>query len=206
VASREIDLIELPEFTEQFSTDFCLTRAPAQSTATACTDRMNRHKATVSSGGYQVGAFRPAGQSGTTATPIPCDRDEGQLPEFAARITGSADFFCTRHGRKPWASVNYVTAHGRLHLNDLVSCGRKHNEANGEENRDGSSDNHSWNHGVEGPSEDSKIVELRERQKRNFLETLLFSQGAPMVLADTNSVGHNAETIMHTAKTTRFPG
>jgi glycogen operon protein len=137
-------------------------------------------------GGYQVGGFPPGWAEWN-------DRyrdtvrsywrgDEGKLAEFAARITGSADLF-NRRGRKPWASVNFITAHDGFTLNDLVSYNEKHNAANGEENRDGHSDNRSWNHGAEGATEDVAIVELRERQKRNMLATLMLSQGTPMVLA-----------------------
>jgi isoamylase len=103
------------------------------------------------------------------------------LADFAARLSGSADFF-NRRGRKPWASVNFVTAHDGFTLNDLVSYDHKHNEANGESNNDGADNNYSWNHGVEGPADDPEIIELRERQKRNLLSTLIFSQGTPMVL------------------------
>ena len=97
-------------------------------------------------------------------------------------LTGSSDFF-EKRGRRPWASVNFITAHDGFTLNDLVSYNDKHNEANGENNQDGHSNNHSWNHGVEGPTDDPKIKALRERQKRNLLATLLFSQGTPMILA-----------------------
>jgi len=90
-------------------------------------------------------------------------------------------------GRKPWASVNLITAHDGFTLHDLVSYNDKHNEANGEDNRDGSSDNRSWNCGAEGPTDDAAIIGLRERQKRNFLATLLLSQGTPMVLAGDES-------------------
>jgi glycogen operon protein len=107
--------------------------------------------------------------------------DDGILPEFAARITGSSDLF-NRRGRKPWASVNFITAHDGFTLNDLVSYNDRHNESNGEDNRDGHSDNRSWNHGVEGPTDDPQIIELRARQKRNILATLLLSQGTPMLL------------------------
>jgi isoamylase len=96
-------------------------------------------------------------------------------------VTGSGDLF-NRRGRKPWASVNFVTAHDGFTLNDLVSYDHKHNEANGEDNRDGHSDNKSWNHGAEGPTDNPEIIALRERQKRNLLATLLFSQGTPMIL------------------------
>ena len=99
-----------------------------------------------------------------------------------ARLTASGDKF-NRRGRKPWASVNFITAHDGFTLNDLVSYDEKHNEANGEDNRDGHSHNLSWNHGVEGPTDDPEIQALRERQKRNMLATLLLSQGTPMLLA-----------------------
>jgi glycogen operon protein len=108
--------------------------------------------------------------------------DEGKLPELASRLTASADLFMKR-GRKPWASVNFITAHDGFTLNDLVSYNDKHNEANGESNQDGHNHNLSWNHGAEGPTQDGEIRELRLRQMRNMLATLLFSQGTPMLLA-----------------------
>ena len=137
-------------------------------------------------GGYQVGRFPPGWSEWN-------DRfrdtvrafwkgDEGTLADFATRITASGDLF-NRRGRKPAASINFITAHDGFTLHDLVSYNDKHNEANGEENRDGHSDNRSWNHGAEGATEDAGIVALRERQKRNLLATLLFSQGTPMILA-----------------------
>jgi isoamylase len=139
----------------------------------------------IGPGGYQVGGFAPGWAEWN-------DRyrdtvrsywrgDPGMLGDFAARITGSGDLF-NRRGRKPWASVNFVTAHDGFTLNDLVSYDQKHNEANGEDNRDGQENNRSWNHGVEGPTDNPDIINLRERQKRNFLATLLFSQGTPMIL------------------------
>jgi isoamylase len=139
----------------------------------------------IGPGGYQVGSFSPGWAEWN-------DRyrdtvrsywkgDDGKLADFAARLTGSSDVF-NRRGRKPWASVNFVTAHDGFTLNDLVSYDQKHNEANGEDNRDGHSDNKSWNHGVEGPTDNPDIVALRERQKRNLLATLFFSQGTPMLL------------------------
>ena len=97
------------------------------------------------------------------------------------RLTGSADLF-NRRGRKPWAGVNFVTAHDGFTLADLVSYNEKHNEANGEENRDGHNDNHSNNYGAEGPTDDAGIRETRLRQQRNMLATLLLSQGTPMIL------------------------
>ncbi|MDI3305578.1 MAG: glycogen debranching protein GlgX [Acetobacteraceae bacterium] len=137
-------------------------------------------------GGYQVGGFAPGWAEWN-------DRfrdtvrafwkgDEGQAAELAARLTASGDKF-NRRGRKPWASVNFITAHDGFTLNDLVSYNDKHNEANGEDNRDGHSHNLSWNHGAEGPTDDPEINALRERQKRNMLATLLLSQGTPMILA-----------------------
>jgi len=136
-------------------------------------------------GGYQVGGFAPGWAEWNdrfrdTARAY-WRGDEGTLAELATRITASADLF-NRRGRKPWASVNFVTAHDGYTLNDLVSYDDKHNEANGEDNRDGHSDNRSWNHGVEGPTDDPAIVALRERQKRNCLATLLLAQGTPMLL------------------------
>src|SRR5207249_8465074 len=94
--------------------------------------------------------------------------DEGTVAELATRMTASGDLF-NRRGRKPWASVNFITAHDGSTLNDVLSYDDKHNEANGEENRDGHSDNRSWNHGAEGTTDDPQILALRERQKRNML-------------------------------------
>ena len=102
--------------------------------------------------------------------------------EFATRISGSSDLY-EWSGRRPHASVNFITCHDGFTLNDLVSYDHKHNEANGEENRDGANDNNSWNCGVEGPTDDPQIIELREKKKRAFLATLIFSQGIPMLLA-----------------------
>src|SRR5207247_2148644 len=98
----------------------------------------------------------------------------------AYRLTGSSDLY-GRGGRRPYASVNFVTAHDGLTLDDLVAYDGKHNEANGEDNRDGSDHNISWNHGIEGPTDDAAILALRERQKRNFLATLMIAQGVPML-------------------------
>jgi isoamylase len=135
-------------------------------------------------GGYQGGRFPPGWAEWNDRyrdTVRAYWKGDAVLPDLAARITGSADLF-NRRGRKPWASVNFITAHDGFTLNDLVSYDNKHNEANGEDNKDGSSNNHSWNHGAEGPTDDREIVALRERQKRNMLATLLFSQGTPMIL------------------------
>ncbi len=137
-------------------------------------------------GGYQVGNF-PLGWAEWNDRYRDSIRafwrgDGGLIGEFATRLTGSSDLYA-RNGRRPYASVNFVTAHDGFTLEDLVSYDAKHNEANGEHNRDGSDNNLSWNHGVEGPSSDPAIVALRARQKRNLLATLLFSQGVPMLLA-----------------------
>ncbi|UPG88263.1 glycogen debranching protein GlgX [Luteibacter aegosomaticola] len=137
-------------------------------------------------GGYQVGHFPPGWAEWN-------DRfrddvrafwkgDEGTLADFAKRLTGSADFFDKR-GRRPWASVNFVTAHDGFTLYDLVSYNDKHNDANGEDNKDGSDNNHSWNCGAEGETDDAGIQALRERQMRNLLATLFLSKGTPMLLA-----------------------
>src|SRR5947207_2110489 len=108
--------------------------------------------------------------------------DGGRIGELAYRLTGSPDLY-QHDGRRPYASINFITAHDGFTLNDLVSYNDKHNEANGEENRDGDNNNHSWNHGVEGPSDDPEIRQLRLQQRRNFLATLLLSQGVPMITA-----------------------
>jgi isoamylase len=102
--------------------------------------------------------------------------------ELATRLAGSSDLY-ERDGRKPYASINFITAHDGFTLHDLVSYDQKHNEANGENNNDGANDNESWNCGAEGPTDDPSILSTRERQKRNFIATLLFSQGVPMLVA-----------------------
>ncbi|WP_036284286.1 glycogen debranching protein GlgX [Microbacterium luticocti] len=138
----------------------------------------------VGPGGYQVGNFPPLwtewnGQYRDTVRDF--WRGEPQaLGEFASRLTGSSDLYA-HSGRRPVASVNFVTAHDGFTLRDLVSYNQKHNEANGEQNRDGTDDNRSWNCGVEGPTDDPEIRALRARQQRNFIATLLLSQGVPMI-------------------------
>jgi isoamylase len=140
----------------------------------------------VGPGGYQVAHFPPGWAEWNDRYRDTVREywrgDAGKVSEIATRMAGSADMF-NRRGRRPWASVNFVTAHDGFTLNDLVSYNDKHNEMNGEENRDGHSNNRSFNHGVEGPTDDSTIIAVRERQKRNFLATLLLSQGAPMMLS-----------------------
>ncbi len=138
----------------------------------------------VGEGGYQVGNF-PAlwaewnGRYRDTVRRY-WKSDPGQLSDLGYRLTGSSDLY-QHDGRRPSASINFITAHDGFTLHDLVSYNDKHNEANGEGNQDGANDNHSWNYGVEGPTTDPAIIEIRERQKRNFLTTLLFSQGVPMI-------------------------
>ncbi len=147
----------------------------------------------IGPGGYQVGQFAPGWAEWNDKFRDTARRfwkgDAGQVADFVKRTTGSGDLF-NKRGRKPWASVNFVTAHDGFTLNDLVSYNDKHNEANGEKNQDGHSNNHSWNHGVEGPTSDAEIVALRERQKRNFLATMVLSHGTPMLLAG-DEFGHS---------------
>jgi glycogen operon protein len=138
----------------------------------------------VGPGGYQVGNF-PVLWTEWNGKYRDCVRsfwkgDGGTLNELATRFSGSSDLY-QDDGKKPYASINFVTCHDGFTLNDLVSYNQKHNEANGEENRDGADDNRSWNGGVEGPSDDPEIRALRDRQKRNLMATLLFSQGVPMI-------------------------
>jgi len=140
----------------------------------------------IGPGGYQVGGF-PPGWSEWNDKYRDGVRDywrgeHGVTRELASRVTGSGDVYDVR-GRRPWSSVNFLTAHDGFTLNDLVSYNERHNEANGEDNRDGHSDNRSYNLGAEGPTEDAGILAVRERQKRNLLATLLLSHGAPMILA-----------------------
>jgi len=139
----------------------------------------------VGEGGYQVGNFPPLwsewnGKYRDTVRDYWRGEDR-TLAEFAYRLTGSSDLYAP-NGRQPYASINFVTAHDGFTLNDLVSYDEKHNEANGEDNRDGTDDNRSWNCGAEGDTSDVGVLALRERQKRNFLATLLLSQGVPMLL------------------------
>ncbi|ORV96249.1 glycogen debranching protein GlgX [Mycobacterium kyorinense] len=138
----------------------------------------------VGPGGYQVGNFPPQwtewnGKYRDTVRDY-WRGEPATLGEYASRLTGSADLY-ERTARRPVASINFVTAHDGFTLRDLVSYNEKHNEANGEDNRDGESHNRSWNCGVEGPTDDSEINALRSRQQRNFLATLLLSQGVPMI-------------------------
>ncbi len=138
----------------------------------------------IGSGGYQVGGF-PSSWSEWNGRYRDCVRDfwrsqPSTLPEFASRLMGSSDLY-QMNGRRPVASVNFITAHDGFTMNDLVSYNNKHNEANGEGNRDGESNNRSWNCGVEGPTNIRDVNELRQRQMRNMFATLLVSQGIPMI-------------------------
>ena len=154
----------------------------------------------VGEGGYQVGNFPVlwAEWNGKYRDTVRryWKGDDGQLSDLAYRLTGSSDLY-QHDGRRPYASINFVTAHDGFTLRDLVSYNEKHNEANGEDNNDGANDNQSWNMGAEGPTDDASIIEARERQIRNLLATVLFSQGVPMIsggdeLARTQNGNNNA--------------
>jgi glycogen operon protein len=138
----------------------------------------------VGPGGYQVGNF-PVLWSEWNGVYRDTVRDywrgQASAGSFASRLSGSSDLY-EADGRDPFASINFITAHDGFTLADLVSYNEKHNEANGEENRDGTDDNRSWNCGVEGETDDPEVAALRARQQRNFLTTLLLSQGTPMIL------------------------
>jgi glycogen operon protein len=138
----------------------------------------------VGPGGYQVGNF-PVLWAEWNGIYRDTMRDfwraQSNVSQFASRFTGSSDLY-QHDGRSPFASINFITAHDGFTLRDLVSYNDKHNEANGEDNHDGTDDNRSWNHGAEGETDDPAINALRARQQRNFLVTLLLSQGVPMIL------------------------
>jgi isoamylase len=138
----------------------------------------------VGSGGYQVGNFPVlwAEWNGKYRDTVRryWKGDEGQLSDLGYRLTGSSDLY-QHDGRRPYASINFATAHDGFSLEDLVSYNEKHNQANGENNQDGANDNHSWNMGSEGSTDNPDILDARERQKRNLLATLLLSQGVPML-------------------------
>ncbi|MFN2466038.1 MAG: glycogen debranching protein GlgX [Candidatus Dormibacteria bacterium] len=139
----------------------------------------------VGEGGYQVGNFpvRWAEWNGKYRDTLrDYWRGASGVRDLAYRLTGSSDLY-QEDGRRPWSSINFVTAHDGFSLRDLVSYNQKHNEANGEDSRDGTDDNRSWNCGVEGPSTDPEVSKLRDRQQRNFLASLFLSQGCPMLLA-----------------------
>jgi isoamylase len=162
----------------------------------------------VGEGGYQIGEF-PPGWAEWNGKYRDCMRDywrgaDSMLGEFAERFTGSSDLY-KNDNRNPTASINFVTAHDGFTLQDLVSYNERHNEANQEDNNDGQSDNRSWNCGAEGPTDDPNILALRKRQKRNFLATLLLSQGVPMLLMGDelgNSQGGNNNAYCQDNETT----
>jgi glycogen operon protein len=140
----------------------------------------------IGPGGYQVGGFPPGwaewNDKYRDSVREYWKNDDNSAPDFASRLLGSGDIYDQR-GRRPWSSVNFITAHDGFTLNDLVSYNDKHNDANGEDNNDGHNANRSYNYGAEGPTDDEGINAVRERQKRNFLTTLLLSNGTPMLLA-----------------------
>ncbi len=147
----------------------------------------------VGPGGYLVGNF-PVGWSEWNGIYRDAMRDfwkggETTAGELATRLSGSSDLYAD-DGRRPYASINFITCHDGFPLQDLVSYNEKHNEANKEDGKDGANDNASWNCGVEGPTDDPEILALREQQKRNFIATLYFSQGVPMLLAG-DELGHS---------------
>jgi isoamylase len=135
--------------------------------------------------GYQVGAFPPgwAEWNGRFRDDIRAyvKGDEGNIDALARNLLGSGDIF-DRRGRRPWASINFITAHDGFTLADLYAYNEKHNEANGEDSRDGHDDNRSWNCGVEGPSDDPEVLELRDRMRRFAMTTMIVAQGVPMIL------------------------
>ena len=136
--------------------------------------------------GYQLGNFPPGWAEWNAQYRDTLRRfwkgDQGLVADVASRVAGSSDIFGYR-GRRPWASINFITAHDGFTLQDLVSYNDKHNEKNGEDNHDGHDANFSWNCGAEGPTDDPEIIALRDRQKRNMLASLLSSLGVPMLLA-----------------------
>jgi isoamylase len=165
----------------------------------------------VGDGGYQVGNFPPGWAEWNGRYRDTVRRfwrgDPGVLPEFATRLSGSSDLY-SHSGRQPHASINFVTAHDGFTLSDLVAYNEKHNEANGEDNRDGDSNNLSWNCGTEGPTSDADVVALRVRQRRNFLLTLFVSLGVPM-LSGGDEVGRtqhgNNNAYCHDSELTWTP-
>src|SRR5579885_1563493 len=136
--------------------------------------------------GYQLGNFPPGWAEWNASYRDTVRRfwkgDAGLVPALASRLAGSSDIF-DRHGRRPWASINFITAHDGFTLRDMVSYNDKHNEPNGEDNRDGSNDNRSWNCGAGGVTTDPDVIALRARQSRNLMSTLLLSMGTPMLTA-----------------------
>ena len=170
---------------EAFSTTSAFLSAIAQDPVLARV-KMIAEPWDLASGGYQVGNFPPGWSEWNDQYRDTVRRfwqgNDGMIPQMASRVTGSSDIF-DHKGRRPRASVNFITAHDGFTLVDLVSYNEKHNQANLEDNRDGTDANYSWNCGTEGPSVDLGVVDLRRQQKRNMIATLLLSQGMPMLLA-----------------------
>jgi len=155
----------------------------------------------IGPGGYQVGGFPPGwaewNDKYRDTVRAYWKGEEGVVRDLAARVTGSGDVYDQR-GRRPWAGVNFITAHDGFTLNDLVSYNDKHNEANGEDNQDGHGHNLSCNYGVEGPTDDEAVIAVRERQKRNMLATLFLSHGTPMLLAgDEHGHSHHGNNNVY---------
>jgi isoamylase len=155
-------------------------------------------------GGYQVGNFPTKWTEWNGKYRDTVRRfwrgDGGVVSELATRLSGSSDLY-EQSGRRPYASINFITAHDGFTLADLVSYNQKHNEANGENNRDGENQNLSWNCGVEGATNDLRVLDLRVRQRRNLLATLMLSVGVPMI-----SGGDEIGRTQPTARTTRSAG
>ena len=163
----------------------------------------------LGSGGYQVGNF-PSQWSEWNGRYRDNVRDSGKgtaewLSEFATRLCGSSDLY-EWSSRRPYSSINFITCHDGFTLHDLVSYNEKHNEANGEDNRDGANDNQSWNCGVEGPTDDPEITALRERKKRNMLATLISRKGCRCCWPAMKWGTRNKATITPIARTTKSPG
>ncbi len=162
----------------------------------------------VGPGGYQVGNFPPGWSEWNGKYRDVVRRfwkgDGGLVSEFATRLAGSSDLY-QDDGRRPYNSVNFITCHDGFSLEDLVSYNEKHNQENGENNNDGANDNNSWNCGAEGPTDDPGIIALREKQKRNFVATLMLSQGVPMLLGGdelSHSQRGNNNTYCHDSELT----
>jgi glycogen operon protein len=163
----------------------------------------------VGEGGYQVGNFPPQwsewnGRYRDTMRDV-WRGEPAVIGELASRLTGSSDLY-QADSRRPSASVNFITAHDGFTLADLVSYNEKHNEANGEDSKDGENHNRSWNCGVEGPTEDPGVLVLRARQQRNLLATLMLSQGVPMLVSGDEVGRTQGGNNMPTARTTRSRG
>lgn len=168
-----------------FSRDHAIFHAMLQDPI-LCKTKLIAEPWDVGPGGYQLGSFPPGFSEWNGAYRDVIRQfwkgDEGLIAKFAQKFAASSDLFNEGH-RRPWSSVNFITAHDGFTLHDLVSYNDKHNEANGENNNDGANDNQSWNCGAEGDTDSIEIIKMRDQQKRNLLATLFLSQGVPMMLA-----------------------